>query len=86
MWSCVDLCGVTLKGNLVDIFILIKYLHRSAILLIYSTHKDSWRAGKGDSSLFLNVEKKNPKVFSDLLKLIELRRDGNQLDHRVFKA
>lgn len=66
----------------VDIFILVRCFQGSSALLIHSTHKDSWRA----RSLSLNVEKKNPEVFSDSLNLLWLGRDGGKLDHRVLKA
>ena len=44
--------------NLVEIFILVKYLHRSSKLFMYLIHKDSWRARKRAWSLSLNVKKK----------------------------
>lgn len=40
------------------------------VVVVRFANKDSGRARETAWSLSLNVEKKNPKVFSDLLELI----------------
>lgn len=50
------------------------------VLGVHSAHKDPGRARETAWSLFLNVEKKKLKVFSDLLEFISLGRDDHKLD------